>query len=167
MWFRNRPEGRTLERSGQVFFAVLLITLLAAWNSGVSLYYLLFGGMASFVMVSFFLARGGIARLRVVESRDGLPSHDLWLLLRRSLTDGQVKYAFSNAPVDIALREMIRVSGLRWPIEQCFQEGKSEIGMDHYEHRSWDAWHRHMTFVFLAQLFLMRVRHLLKKKPRP
>jgi len=111
--------------------------------------------------------RAGIARLRVVESRDGLPSHDLWLLLRRSLTDGQVKYAFSNAPVDIALREMIRVSGLRWPIEQCFQEGKSEIGMDHYEHRSWDAWHRHMTFVFLAQLFLMRVRHLLKKKPRP
>ena len=62
------------------------------------------------------------------------------------------------------LQEMVRVSGLRWPIEQCFQEGKSEIGMDHYEHRSWDAWHRHMTFVFIAQLFLLRMRHHFKKK---
>jgi len=60
---------------------------------------------------------------------------------------------------------MIRVSSLRWPIEQCFQEGKSEIGMDHYEHRSWPAWHRHMTFVFLAQLFLLKIRHILKKTP--
>ncbi len=111
--------------------------------------------------------RAEFARLRVVESRDGLPGKDLWLLLRRSLADGQMKYAFSNAPEDIALQEMIRVSGLRWPIEQCFQEGKSEIGMDHYEHRSWDAWHRHMTFVFMAQLFLVRIRHLLKKKLRP
>ena len=111
--------------------------------------------------------RAEFARLRVVESCDGLPGKDLWLLLRRSLADGQVKYAFSNAPENIAFQEMIRVSGLRWPIEQCFQEGKGEIGMDHYEHRSWDAWHRHMTFVFMAQLFLLRIRHLFKKKPRP
>jgi SRSO17 transposase len=111
--------------------------------------------------------RAEIARLRVVESRDGLPGKDLWLFLRRSLADGQVKYACSNAPEDTPLQEMIRVSVLRWPIEQCFQDGKSEIGMDHYEHRSWDAWHRHMTFVFVAQLFLLRVRHLLKKKPQP
>src|ERR1039457_1749162 len=96
--------------------------------------------------------------------RSGLPGEELWLFLRKSLTDGQVKYAYSNAPEDIPLQEMIRVSGLRWPIEQCFQEGKSEIGMDHYEHRSWDAWHRHMTLVFLAQLFLLRIRRRLKKK---
>jgi len=111
--------------------------------------------------------RAEFARLRVVESRDGLPGKDLWVVFRRSLADGQVKYVFSNAPEEIAFQEMIRVSGLRWPIEQCFQEGKSEIGMDHYEHRSWDAWHRHMTFVFMAQLFLLRVRHLFKKKPQP
>ena len=107
--------------------------------------------------------RAEIARLRIVEAHEGLPEKDLWLFLRRSLADGQIKYAFSNAPENIPLQEMIRVSMLRWPIEQCFQEGKSEIGMDHYEHRSWPAWHRHMTFVFLAQLFLLRLRHLLKK----
>lgn len=108
--------------------------------------------------------RAQIARIRIVESREGLPGEDLWLFLRKSLTDGQVKYAYSNAPEDIPIQEMIRVSGLRWPIEQCFQEGKSEIGMDHYEHRSWNAWHRHMTLVFLAQLFLLRIRRRLKKK---
>lgn len=111
--------------------------------------------------------RAKVARVRVVESREGLPAQDLWLFIRRSLNDGQIKYVFSNAPEDIALQEMVRVSGLRWPIEQCFQEGKSEIGMDHYEHRSWNAWHRHMTFVFLAQLFLIRIRHRFKKKPGP
>ena len=111
--------------------------------------------------------RAKAARIRVVASCDGLPGKDLWLFLRKSLHDGQIKYAFSNAPQDLPLKEMIRVSALRWPIEQCFQEGKSEIGMDHYEHRSWDAWHRHMTFVFLGQLFLLRIRHRLKKKPGP
>jgi SRSO17 transposase len=111
--------------------------------------------------------RAKVARRRVVESRDGLPGQELWLFLRQSLTDGEVKYSWSNAPANIPLKEMVRVSGLRHPIEQCFQEGKSEIGMDHYEHRSWDAWHRHMTFVFLGQLFLLRVRAALKKSPGP
>ena len=105
-----------------------------------------------------------VARLRVVEAYGNVPGEDLWVFFRRSLADGQVKYAFSNAPADTPLKEMVRVSGLRWPIEQCFQEGKGEIGMDHYEHRSWDAWHRHMTFVFIAQLFLLRMRHHFKKK---
>lgn len=108
--------------------------------------------------------RANIARMRIVVSRDDLPGEDLWIFFRKSLADGQVKYALSNAPENIPLKEMIRVSALRWPIEQCFQEGKSEIGMDHYEHRCWDAWHRHMTFVFLAQLFMVRIRHRLKKK---
>ena len=110
--------------------------------------------------------RADVARLRVVEAYGHFPGEDLWVFFRRSLADGQVKYAFSNAPEETPLQEMVRVSGLRWPIEQCFQEGKGEIGMDHYEHRSWDAWHRHMTFVFIAQLFLLRMRHHLKKKSR-
>lgn len=108
--------------------------------------------------------RARVARLRVVLSEDGLPGKEVWLFVRQSLTDDQMKYAISNAPQNTPLEEMIRVSGLRWPIEQCFQEGKSEIGMDHYEHRSWNAWHRHMTFVFLAQLFLIRMRLRFKKK---
>jgi SRSO17 transposase len=109
--------------------------------------------------------RALVARLRVVVSRDKLPAHDAWLFLKKSIDSGEVKYSLSNAPQEISFDELIRVSSLRWPVEQCFQEGKSEIGMDHYEHRSWPAWHRHMTFAFLAQLFLLRLRLRLKKKP--
>jgi SRSO17 transposase len=106
-----------------------------------------------------------IARLRVIESRDALPGKERWLFLRCCPDSKETKYFMSNAPEDISLEEMTRVCILRWPIEQCFKEGKSEIGMNQYEHRSWPAWHRHMIFVFIAQLFLLRLRHMFKKKP--
>ncbi len=106
-----------------------------------------------------------MARLRVIESRDFLPGKERWLLIRHCPDSNETKYFLSDASIDAPFDEMCRVCILRWPIEQCFKEGKSEIGMDHYEHRSWPAWHRHMTFVFLAQLFLLRFRHTLKKKP--
>jgi hypothetical protein len=65
--------------------------------------------------------------------------------------------------MDVSVEEMVRVSRYRWPVERSFQEGKGELGMDHYEQRSWPAWHRHMLFVCLAQLFLTRTRLSLKK----
>jgi SRSO17 transposase len=106
-----------------------------------------------------------VACRRVYPSRDGLPKADpVWLFLRRT-EDGQIKYAFSNAPADMPLAELCRAATLRWPIEQCFQDGKSQVGMDHYEHRSWPAWHRHMLYVCLALHFLLRLRLRFKKNP--
>jgi SRSO17 transposase len=105
-----------------------------------------------------------VARIRVYLSRDGLPvGEKQWLFLRKN-SDGVIKYAISNAPKDISMSEMVKASTMRWPIEQCFQEGKSQVGMDCYEHRSWPAWHRHMIFVFLALHFLLRMRLRFKKK---
>jgi SRSO17 transposase len=52
---------------------------------------------------------------------------------------------------------------MRWPIEQCFEEGKSHLGMGDYEHRSWPAWHRHMMYVFLGLHFLLQLRLVNKK----
>jgi SRSO17 transposase len=104
-----------------------------------------------------------VARIRVYLSRNGLPIEDQqWLFLRKN-SDGQIKYAISDAPKEIAFKELIKASTMRWPIEQCFQEGKGQVGMDYYEHRSWPAWHRHMTYVFLALHFLLRLRLLFKK----
>jgi hypothetical protein len=48
--------------------------------------------------------------------------------------------------------------GARWPIEVCFAESKGELGLDHYETRSWQGWHHHMTLVALAHHFLVRLR---------
>ncbi len=104
-----------------------------------------------------------VACLRVYPAQGGLPrAAPVWLFMRRT-EDGQIKYAFSNAPADIPLAELCRAATLRWPIEQCFQDGKSQVGMDHYEHRSWPAWHRHMLYVFLALHFLLRLRIRFKK----
>jgi SRSO17 transposase len=105
-----------------------------------------------------------VVALRIYLSRNGLPEDDAcWLFIRRN-QDGQVKYAISNAPEDISFSELCEASTMRWPIEQCFEEGKSHLGMGDYEHRSWPAWHRHMTYVFLGLHFLLRLRLENKKK---
>lgn len=99
---------------------------------------------------------------RVRENRDERPGKELWLLIR-PLEGGKLKYYLSNAPEDIEQEELRRTLLMRWPIEQCFEDGKRYLGMDHYEHRTWKSWHRHMLYVALALLFLLRVRLALKK----
>ncbi len=110
--------------------------------------------------------RAEVACLRIHPAQAGLPREAVWLFLRRQ-EDGQLKYAFSNAPADTPLAALCRAATLRWPIEQCFQDGKSQVGMDHYEHRSWPAWHRHMLYVCVALHFLLRLRLQFKKNAGP
>jgi len=99
------------------------------------------------------------AFLRVTESRACLPAAELWLIIRRNLDDpSEIKYFFSNAPISTPLNEFVRISGMRWPIETIFEESKGEVGMDHYEMRSWIGWHHHMLLVSLAHHFLVRLR---------
>lgn len=108
-----------------------------------------------------------VTRLRVYPARNGLPHEDsVWLFIR-STPDGKTKFSFSNAPIDMPLSEMCKASVMRWPIEQCFEEGKGQLGMDHYEHRSWPAWHRHMIYVFLGLHFMLRLRIQFKKNSSP
>jgi SRSO17 transposase len=105
------------------------------------------------------------AFLRVVEIRERLPGPDSWLIIRRNIADPtEIKYYFSNAPADFDLLELVRISGMRWPVEIIFRAGKVEVGFDHYELRSWLGWHHHMLFAFLAHLFLVRMRIFYKKR---
>lgn len=105
------------------------------------------------------------ACLRVIEVRDGLPGQELWLIIRRNLDDPtEIKYYFSNAPADINPAELVRMSGMRWPVEIILRAGKVEVGFDHYELRSWIGWHHHMLFVFLAHHFLVRMRIFFKER---
>ena len=99
------------------------------------------------------------AFLRIIESRGNLPGPEIWLIIRRNLDDPtEVKFYFSNAPADTSLIELVRISGMRWPIEIIFEEAKGEVGFDHYEMRSWLGWHHHMLLVALAHHFLVRLR---------
>ena len=104
------------------------------------------------------------ACLRVIEVRDDLPGQELWLILRRNLDDPtEIKYYFTN-PAHIDPAELVRMSGMRWPVEIILRAGKVEVGFDHYELRSWIGWHHHMLFVFLAHHFLVRMRIFFKER---
>jgi SRSO17 transposase len=99
------------------------------------------------------------ACIRVSVVRAGLPGALVWLVLRRNLSDPtEVKFYLSNAPASCPLATLARMSGARWPVELCFAESKDEVGLDHYETRSWQGWHHHMTLVALAHHFLVRLR---------
>jgi SRSO17 transposase len=104
------------------------------------------------------------AFLRVVAVRDKLPGPQVWLVLRRSLDDEpELKTYLSNAPADVPVSELVRVSGIRWPVETAIEECKGGLGMDHYEVRTWLGWHHHMTLCLLAHHFLVRTQLRLKR----
>jgi SRSO17 transposase len=106
------------------------------------------------------------AFVRVTRARRGRPGLCGWLIMRRSLEGTkEVTYFLSNAPAPCPHAALVRVSGLRWPVETALEEAKGELGMDHYETRTWRGWHHHMTQTFLAHHFLVRLRLRLKKSP--
>jgi SRSO17 transposase len=109
------------------------------------------------------------ARQRVTLCKDGLPDRTVWLVIKRTLGANPVySYYISNAPASTPLRTFVWLSGLRWAIEQCFEEGKTELGMDHYEVRKYPGWHHHMLTTMLAHFFLWHLKlHLGEKSSGP
>jgi SRSO17 transposase len=102
---------------------------------------------------------------RVVLSKSGLPERDVWLIVRRTLGDDPVyAYFISNARRTTRLKVFVWLSGMRWAIEQCFEETKSELGMSHYEVRKFPGWHHHMLTCMLAHFFLWHIRIRLGEK---
>jgi len=102
---------------------------------------------------------------RVTLSKDGLPEKVVWLLLKRTLGDDpKTSYYISNAPVSTRLKTFVWLSGIRWAIEQCFEEAKTELGMDHYEVRKYAGWNHHMLTCMLGHFFLWHLKIRLGKK---
>jgi SRSO17 transposase len=82
-----------------------------------------------------------------------------WLLARRSLADPtDLAYYLCFGPRGTPLRELARVAGARWAIEESFQTTKGEVGLDQYQVRRYDAWYRHITLALLAHAFLTITR---------
>jgi SRSO17 transposase len=109
------------------------------------------------------------ARQRVTLCKEGLPERTVWLVIKRTVGANPVyAYAISNAPASTPLRTLVWLSGVRWAIEPCFAEGKTELGMAHYEVRKYPGWHHHMLTTMLAHFFLWHLKlHLGKKSPSP
>jgi SRSO17 transposase len=76
------------------------------------------------------------------------------LLIRRGSSSELAFYrCWSPAPVTLAT--LARVAGTRWAVEEGFQAAKGQVGLDHYQVRTWTGWHRHVTLAMLALAFLM------------
>jgi SRSO17 transposase len=96
------------------------------------------------------------------EGRVG-PSETL-VVIRTLGREARTWYAVSNAPREEALAELVRVHSERHRVEEVLQEGKGEVGLGHYEVRSWVGWHHHMTLSLLALWFLTWERRRVGKK---
>lgn len=101
-------------------------------------------------------ARFAAVRVSIPKSRS-----QRWLLCQESLIDGERQYYFSNLPADTPLKTLVRIARSRWAIEVQYRDLKTELGLDHFEGRSYPGWTHHavlaaMTFNFLQ---LERRRH--------
>ena len=74
-----------------------------------------------------------------------------WLLIRRNVSDPtDVAFFACGGPPQTTLEELVRIAGMRWAIEECFELAKGDCGLDEYEVRSWTGWHRHTTLSLFA-----------------
>lgn len=90
------------------------------------------------------------------------PAQQGWkrfLLIRRNINDpSEMTGYIVFARVHTTLSELVRVAGTRWTVEESIQTAKGEVGLDHYEVRSWTGWYRHMTLAMWASAFLSVIR---------
>ena len=96
------------------------------------------------------------------------PAHTL-IVARNVLAPDKIKYFVSNLQIDgqsVTLEWLLWVAFSRWPIERCFEIAKSELGMDHFEMRSWRGIHRHLYLTQVSQLFCARMHQQLREKKR-
>jgi SRSO17 transposase len=88
-------------------------------------------------------------------AREPSEGFERWLLIRRSITDPtDLAYYLCFGPAGTTISELVRVAGARWAVEECFASAKNETGLDHYQVRRYDAWHRHVTLAMIAHAYL-------------
>lgn len=88
------------------------------------------------------------------EQSDAAPEKAQRLLVGRNVRTGEIKYFLSNASEDVPLETLIRVAFSRWHIERCFQDSKSELGLNHAEIRTYRGLHRHFILTAVNYFFL-------------
>ncbi|MEU1517675.1 IS701 family transposase [Streptomyces sp. NPDC005811] len=94
-----------------------------------------------------------------------VPHRMRWALARRSISKPvEIAYYLAHTPLQVTVRELVRVAGARWAIEECFQAAKNECGLDQYEVRRYPGWYRHITLAMLAHAFLAATAHQAQEK---
>ena len=111
---------------------------------------------ARFAAVRVRVADGPEVRL---QGRTGqhLPGDEVWLVGEHR-SSGERKYYLSNLPPEASLKRLASLIKARWVCEQAHQQLKEELGLDHFEGRSWRGLHRHALMTLIAYLFLQHLR---------
>jgi SRSO17 transposase len=99
-----------------------------------------------------------------VKDEAGLPEGPYHLLVCYHPITGEIKYFFSNAPAETPVGKLLRVAFGRWQIERCFEDGKGEVGLDHWEGRRWIGLKRHLILTTVSYLFLAKTCQTLREK---
>ena len=97
-----------------------------------------------------------------------LPGDEVWLVGERRAS-GEQKYYVSNLPADTDLKMLAATIKARWVCEQAHQQLKEELGLDHFEGRSWTGLHRHALMTMIAYAFLQsrRLKAAGREKKKP
>jgi SRSO17 transposase len=89
-----------------------------------------------------------------VKDEDSLPTKRYHLLVCNNPLTSERKYFISNAPPETPLRKLLQVAFSRWAIERCFEDQKGEVGLSHWEGRTWTGLQRHLILTSVSHLFL-------------
>ena len=103
---------------------------------------------------------------RVETRREGGPHREETLLVMQTLSGNRTWYFLANADAPLDPARLVAVAAHRHRIEQVFEAAKGEVGLAHYEVRSWIGWHHHVTLSMLALAFLTLERRRLGEKHR-
>lgn len=146
---RRRPVDAAIPRSADLVALAAALPRTAwraiTWRPGTK------GPLRSrFALTPFWPAHG-------VSSRGPLPSTPVQLLIERPHDEAApIKYWLAELPGEtLGLRRAVRLAKGRWRIEQDYRELKDELGLDHFEGRSWPGWHHHVTLASMAYAFLV------------
>lgn len=90
------------------------------------------------------------------------PAHRL--VIRRAVDDGELAFVWCYTPNGASLADLVRVIGMRWAVEECFQAAKGQVGLDQYQVRSYPGWYRHITLALAAHAWLTVTAVLVEKK---
>jgi SRSO17 transposase len=111
---------------------------------------------ARFAAVRVRIADGPPQRIRD-KGQQHLPGDEAWLIGEHRMS-GEKKYYLANLPAAMDLRTLAATIKARWLCEQAHQQLKEELGLDHFEGRSWPGLHRHALMTMIAYAFLQHRR---------
>ena len=92
--------------------------------------------------------------VRVQTKQKGRLGAEERLVVTRVVGESKINYALSNARPEVSLSELVRARGQRHRVEEVFEAANGEVGLDHYEVRSWVGWHHHITLSMMALWYL-------------